>query len=233
MKKSFRDIINLVIVMPALLLLTGCYDMTIRIDKLPENTPPSEPIYISGNFNNWDPGDPDYVLKKNSDSVLEIRLPKGIGEVQYKFTRGDWSTVEKDPCGFEISNRYAYYGKHDITSDTIRSWNDLPKPGCPSITLIIDALPENTPDNAVLYFASNLNNWDPGSRYWSFTKGPDGKFFIEVPRTGWDDIEYKVTRGNWGTVECDENGDDIDDRTIGGKAGEEERIRIVRWKDRE
>jgi CheY-like chemotaxis protein len=74
---------------------------------------------------------------------------------------------------------------------------------------------------------------DPGSRYWMFTIGPDGKYYIEVPRTGWEDIEYKVTRGNWYNVECDENGDDIDNRMLGGKAGEEVRIKIVRWKDKD
>jgi hypothetical protein len=215
-----------------LLILSGCYDMTIRLEKLPDNTPPTEPIYISGNFNNWDPGDEDYIMQRNSDSVLEIQLPKGIGEVQYKFTRGDWSTVEKDPCGFEISNRFAYYGKQEVVHDTVRSWNDLPKPGCPSITIIIDALPENTPENAVLYLASNINDWDPGSRYWMFIKGPDGKYYIKVPLPNSMESEYKVTRGDWGKVEVDINGNEIDNRSFSGNAGDEIRIKIARWKDR-
>jgi hypothetical protein len=227
--KQFR---SLILSLAMLLLLPGCYDMTIQVVKLPPTTPPSEPIYICGNFNNWDPGDPDYVLALNADSVYEVSLPKGVGEIEYKFTRGDWSTVEKDHCGFEIDNRAARYGNDRVFRDTILSWNDLPKPGCPSITLIVEALPEETPENAVLYFAANLNNWDPGSRYWVFTRGLDGRYYIEIPRTGRDNIEFKVTRGDWRSVECDANGDDIDNRAIFGKAGEEMRIVIEGWKDR-
>ena len=217
---------------PLLMLLAGCYDMTVQLTGLPGNTPTSENIYISGNFNNWDPGDPDFVLHKNSDSILEIRLPKGIGEIEYKFTRGDWSTVEKDPCGFEVGNRAVFYGKAELVRDTVQSWNDLPKPGCPRITLIIESLPENTPEDATLFLAANFNGWDPGSRYWMFTRGLDGKYYIEVPRVTGDQIDYKVTRGDWGKVECDKNGWDIDNRVFRGRAGEEVRIRIVGWKDR-
>lgn len=227
-----NKILPLLLSIASLMMLSGCYDMTVQIASLPGNTPPSEAIYISGNFNNWDPGDPNYILTRNSDSILEVTLPRGIGEIQYKFTRGDWSTVEKDICGFEIANRSVYYGDGLLIMDTIRSWNDLPKPGCPSIMLIIDSVPENTPGNAVLYLAANFNNWDPGSRYWMFTKGPDGKYYIELPRTIIEDMEYKITRGSWHGVEGDEYGEDIDNRVYRGGKGEEIRIIIERWKDR-
>ncbi len=218
--------------LPLLVLLAGCYDMTVRLGGLPANTPPSENIYISGNFNNWDPGDPKFIMRPNSDSVLEIKLPKGIGEIEYKFTRGDWSTVEKDPCGFEIENRSVFYGKAEIIHDSVRSWNDLPKPDCPSITIIIDSLPESTPENSVFYLASNINGWDPGSRYWMFIKGPDGKHYIDVPLANSWESEYKVTRGDWGKVEVDADGNEIMNRSFRGIAGEEVRIRIDGWKDR-
>ena len=221
-----------VILLSLLVILAGCYDMTIQLTGLPGNTPPSEAIYISGNFNNWDPGDPKYIMRPNNDSVLEIKLPKGIGEIEYKFTRGDWSTVEKDPCGFEVGNRSAFYGKAGVFHDTVWSWNDLPKPGCPSLTIIIDSLPKNTPENSVFYLASNINEWDPGSRYWMFIKGPDGKHYIEVPLANSRESEYKVTRGDWGKVEVDADGNDIENRSFRGMAGEEIRIRIEGWKDR-
>lgn len=224
--------LRLSFILGLLILLSGCYDMTVQIVSLPANTPPSEPIYISGNFNNWDPGDPNYMLRRNGDSVLEVQLPKGIGEIEYKFTRGDWSTVEKDPCGFEIANRSAYYGDMEIVRDSILSWNDLPKPACPSITLIIESLPENTPEEAVLYLASDINDWDPGSRYWMFTRGLDGKYYIEVPRVRAFDMEFKITRGNWQRVETDAFGQDIDNRRLQKGPGNEVRIDIEGWKDR-
>ncbi len=227
-----RNRILLILILPVLLALSGCYDMTIQLTGLPANTPPSENIYISGNFNNWDPGDPEYLMRKNSDSVYEVTMPKGIGGIEYKFTRGDWSTVEKDPCGFEIDNRVAMYGKQEIFRDTVRSWNDLPKPGCPSFRIIIDSIPANTPENSTLFLAGNFNNWDAGSRYWMFIQGPDGKYFIEVPRTYAGEIAYKVTRGSWDRVECKLSGMDIDNRIFNGNAGDEVRISIERWKDR-
>lgn len=228
MPKSF-NILSLLI---PLLLLSGCYDLTIQIKKLPPNTPPSDEIYISGNFNNWDPGDPGYRLRRNRDSIYEIKLPKGIGEVEYKFTRGDWSTVEKDLCGFETGNRYALYGRDKVVEEEIASWNDLPKPLCPKVTIVIDSLPENTPDDAALYFASNINDWDPGSRYWMFSVGPDGKYYIEIPRPDrYEDLEFKITRGNWWKVESGENGEDIDNRVYRIEKGDKIYIVIKRWKD--
>lgn len=228
---SFK-IRSFLLLLISVLLLTGCYDMTIQVVKVPGTTPPSEPIYISGNFNNWDPGDPTYILRKNKDSILEIKLPKGVGEVEYKFTRGDWSTVEKDPCGFEINNHIAVYGRQPVIQDSILSWNDLPKSGCPSVLLIIDSLPQNTPSNAVLYLAANFNNWDPGSRYWMFSKAADGRYFIEVPRVKIDRMEYKITRGDWGRVECNAKGEDIGNRVIKGKIDREIRISVEAWKDK-
>jgi len=228
--KKYRSFLFL----PLLLLLSGCYDMTVQVTGLPGNTPPSEPIYISGNFNNWDPGDANYVLVRNSDSIYEVKLPRGIGEIEYKFTRGDWSTVEKDPCGFEISNRSAFYGDEPIIHDTVRSWNDLPKPDCPSITIIIESVPENTPENAVFYIAANFNGWDPGSRYWmfAFSQGSSGEYYVDVPMINDDVIEFKVTRGDWGKVECDASGNQIDNRVFRGQAGDVVRIDIAGWIDK-
>ncbi len=212
-------------------LLQGCYEMKVRITELPDNTPPSDNLYIAGNFNNWDPGDPAYILEKNSDSVYEITLPQGIGSVEFKFTRGDWSTVEKDLCGYEIDNRVAFFGRQDVVNVAIESWNDLPKPHCPKLVLIINSLPEAKSSDA-LYIAGNFNGWDPGSRYWMFSQGLDGKYYIEIPRPDEEPLEYKITRGNWSRVECRADGEDIDNRILRGKAGDVVYIDIEAWRDR-
>jgi len=214
------------------LALSGCYDLTIRITDLPENTPAGEAIYISGNFNNWDPGDARYIMRLNNDSVYEVALPKGIGRLEYKFTRGDWSTVEKDICGNEIQNRMVYYGRNDLVNDIIESWNDLPKPLCPKAFFIIRSLPASTPENATLYLASDLNGWDAGDRGWAFSQTPEGMYFIEVPRPDDETIEYKITRGEWRRVETRADGEDIDNRIFRGRAGDVVYIDIEGWRDR-
>lgn len=214
------------------MVFSGCDELTIVVGSLPENTPPGEGIYISGNFNNWDPGDSRYMMQMNRDSILEITLPRGVGRVEYKFTRGDWSTVEKDYCGHEISNREAYYGRKDTLSVVIEGWNDLPKPKCPKAFLIVNSLPASTPENAVLYIAGPFNSWNPGDRGWQLSRSPEGKYFIEIPRPNDDRFEYKITRGDWGRVECQANGDDIDNRVFEGKAGDVVFIDIAGWRDR-
>jgi hypothetical protein len=65
-----------------------------------------------------------------------------------------------------------------------------------------------------------------------FTLRNDGKYFIEVPRTYWGEIFYKVTRGSWHTVECQLSGKDIDNRAFNGDPGDEVLITIERWKDK-
>lgn len=215
-----------------LLALSGCYEMTVRITELPDNTPPSDNIYIVGNFNNWDPGDPKYIMQLNRDSVYEVRLPKGVGRVEYKFTRGDWSTVEKDACGYEITNRFAFYGRQEIVDNVIESWYDMPKEKCPKAIFIIDSLPQTTPENSFLYLAGNFNGWDPGNRGWRFSKSPEGIYYIEVPRPEADVLEYKVTRGDWSKVETRGDGEEIDNRVFRGKAGDVVYIKIEGWMDR-
>jgi predicted alpha/beta superfamily hydrolase len=100
---------------------------TFILSDIPENTPEGDSIYITGTFNDWwNPGDPENALYLNADSLWEIVLgiaPEGL-EIQYKFTRGDWGTVEKGANGEEITNRYFTYGNGDTTYISILSWAD-------------------------------------------------------------------------------------------------------------
>jgi predicted alpha/beta superfamily hydrolase len=60
----------------------------------------TSPIYIAGNFNNWNPADPAYKLTPQSDMRWRILLtkPKSKGNasepVEFKFTRGSWELEE-------------------------------------------------------------------------------------------------------------------------------------------
>ena len=88
-------------ILSALLLLVSCHQAVIKVEGIPGNTPKGQPLYVTGNFNNWDPGDEAYQMTLNSVTVLIlfIFLP-GFGSVEYKITRGDWTTVETDVCGY-------------------------------------------------------------------------------------------------------------------------------------
>jgi len=60
----------------------------------------SKPIYIAGNFNGWNPADPDYKLTPQSDMRWRIQLKKPVSKInanepiKFKFTRGGWDYEE-------------------------------------------------------------------------------------------------------------------------------------------
>lgn len=60
----------------------------------------TSPIYIAGNFNNWNPADPAYKLTPQSDMRWRILLTKpksranAAEPIRFKFTRGSWELEE-------------------------------------------------------------------------------------------------------------------------------------------
>ena len=87
---------TILFVLLTLFVISSCKQVVIKVEKIPGNTPVSDDLYITGNFNLWDPGDESYKLKKTEDSTYIVTLPMTFGQIKYKFTRGDWTTVEKD-----------------------------------------------------------------------------------------------------------------------------------------
>ena len=100
--------------------------VTFIINDIPDYTPTEDLIYLAGDLNGWDPGNPDFVLTKNSNEQWEITLPNEPSgtTIQFKFTRGDWSTVEKGAQGEEIANREFVYGNRDTVFVDILNWAD-------------------------------------------------------------------------------------------------------------
>ena len=56
MKRYLNKHIIIVLAL-GLLFTTSCKQVVIRVDSIPENTPTGQPIFVTGNFNNWDPGE--------------------------------------------------------------------------------------------------------------------------------------------------------------------------------
>lgn len=100
--------------------------LTLVIDSLPDYTPPGDIIYVAGDFQGWNPGDPNFALQKNNEDKWMIVLDamtQGT-TIQFKFTRGDWGTVEKGIFGEEIPNRTYTFGNGDIVGINIYNWAD-------------------------------------------------------------------------------------------------------------
>ena len=107
------------------------------VDELPDNTPKAAEIYVTGNFNNWDPGDTSYIMTK-TDSGLFINITYPGDTLEYKYTRGDWQTVEGRPNGLAIPNRAMFFGQQkEAAKDRIYSWEDLKAGGFQIYTLTL------------------------------------------------------------------------------------------------
>ncbi|MEM9986601.1 MAG: hypothetical protein AAF804_16040, partial [Bacteroidota bacterium] len=97
------------------------------VERIPENTPPEAQLYIAGTFNSWQTGLEAFRLHDQGDGTFAISLPVYRDTVQYKFTRGIWSTVEGRESGRDRFNRKLYVKEHGggPVRITIQSWEDL------------------------------------------------------------------------------------------------------------
>jgi len=93
--------------------------------SVPPRTPP---VYLAGDyFNDWDPGflrlDPVGIGRWRHAQ----RFPVGI-EVAYKYTLGNWQTVEVSAAGEDIPNRVLVIPEEDVlVDDEVARWGALPE----------------------------------------------------------------------------------------------------------
>ena len=78
--------------------------ITLNISSIPLDTQENDSIYVSGNFNGWNPKDSNYLLQK-INGMWSVEIPENLEIIEFKFTRGDWSKVEGNHEGGKIENR--------------------------------------------------------------------------------------------------------------------------------
>lgn len=100
--------------------------LSIRVVEIPANTPLADTIFITGNFNNWMPGDTNFQLTKALDDTYTIEIDPAPGDLEFKFTRGDWGRVEGNANGGYLPNRtFNYTGLAQVLELSILSWEGL------------------------------------------------------------------------------------------------------------
>ncbi len=214
------------------IMMMSCHRVVIVVDEIPENTPPGEPLFFTSTINKWDPGDNRYQMVLTADSVYQVTLPPGFGKVEYKFTRGDWRTVETDRCGRDIDNRMIMLSKDDTLYHRIESWHDLFPLNCEGLVLILDTIPENTPKDADIYFVSSMSDWRLYDKNYLMKRNDVGQYELEIPKRSGEHIEFKFNRGPWSSVEVDSQGNDIENRHLVVGAADTLNFQIQGWKDR-
>jgi predicted alpha/beta superfamily hydrolase len=106
--------------------LTFWAQVTIIVDEVPANTPAADSLYIAGTFNGWNPGDASHQLTHSPAlQTYTVVVGSGSGNIQFKFTRGSWPTVEGTSNGTFIPNRNFSYSSGDTVYLQIAGWEDL------------------------------------------------------------------------------------------------------------
>lgn len=81
------------------------------------------PVFITGNFNSWNPKDYNFQLKQIDPSGYFIEIEDQLlpDDIEYKFTKGGWENVELDQYGNITPNRKAKKSAGK-TSDSVDKW---------------------------------------------------------------------------------------------------------------
>ena len=81
-------------------------------------------IYLAGNFNNWNPKDSNYLLSKTTSGQYELKLSMNFGTYEFKYTRGNWNSVECLANGADIENHLIRLFNDTIIKVNIAGWKD-------------------------------------------------------------------------------------------------------------
>lgn len=99
------------------------------------------------------------------------------------------------------------------------------------VTLKITSIPYNTPQNATIYLAGALNNWNPSSSAYIMQSDGLGAYLITIPE-GVGTSEFKFTRGTWSSVEGNASGTYLPNRNFTFTGNPQTiNLSILSWED--
>jgi len=106
-------------------LITANAQYTVRLVVTDIATRKYEDVYVSGNFNNWNPKDENYKLKpfggNRKSIVIKDMAP---GTYAFKFTRGSLDKIETTADGRDINDRVLEVNADLSLELTIPGWKD-------------------------------------------------------------------------------------------------------------
>lgn len=99
------------------------YHVVFKLGKYPLQHN-KDTVFLSGNFNDWNPGNSGHKFLLNSENMYELSLDLPAGEYEYKCTRGNWKKVECEADGKDIDNRAFEIDGDTTISIDIDAWKD-------------------------------------------------------------------------------------------------------------
>lgn len=125
LRKIKYPLISLVAVLLSVAHLPVAAQFTLKINlQAVPSAHPFDSIFIAGQFNNWNPHNPQFALNR-TEQGLSITI-SGLKEDVYsfKFTRGSWNTVETGTSGKEMENRVIDLSSDSTVAYLIEGWKD-------------------------------------------------------------------------------------------------------------
>lgn len=152
-------------------------EINLRLEKQAQT---QEAIYITGNFNTWNPKDERYKLTPNSERIGEYYIqlndiPQGV--LEYKFTRGSWQTLECSPKGRLINLHDQVIEQDEILQEIIYAWRDqYPVSTAPEGLIVLEnfIMPELNRTRAIrIYLPRNYKMSQQAYPVWYMHDGQD------------------------------------------------------------
>ncbi|MBS1525896.1 MAG: alpha/beta hydrolase [Bacteroidetes bacterium] len=93
-----------------------------------------------------------------------------------------------------------------------------------------DKIPPAKGLSVTLFIAGDFNSWNPADKAWQLVKNDSGKYHLlkSLPKGVYS---FKITRGNWQTVECGAAGKPIENRVLKVSSDTTVKIDIAGWQD--
>jgi AraC-like DNA-binding protein len=103
------------------------FHYTFIVRKIPKSTPHEAILYVAGNFNDWNPGYPEHRLIRQKDGSYKLTIYSTLDKIEYKYTRGNWNSVEGRANGKALPNRVLNrkYADDHFVENEIKTWEDL------------------------------------------------------------------------------------------------------------
>ncbi len=184
----------------SLILFTSQAQYTVRLVVTDIATRKYDDVYVTGNFNNWNPKDENYKLKpfggNRKSLVIKDIAP---GTYAFKFTRGSLDKIETTADGRDINDRVLEVNG-DISLDfTIPGWKDE-YPETPKRYTA-------SPQVRLLDTAFNMPQLNRKRRIWIYLpKGyaASSKIYPVLYMNDGQNLfnEKTSTAGEWGVDEC-------------------------------
>ncbi len=93
--------------------------------QVPKNTPEDTEVYIAGNFNGWNPADPNYKLLPLKSGLYGLMVTMDTNNVEFKFTLGSWEKVEVLATHKDRKNRLEELRTNYVTETyKVQAWAD-------------------------------------------------------------------------------------------------------------